>query len=155
MFEAGVVFAGILANQTLKTRIKKKGLEEKQFFGNIKVGHKQATDFLNRAKRLNDHTLVKQGQYGNRHRTTKYPFDENLQNHKTVKWQSRTKIILDRKTLISVDKDPKDKKGMTFQEFSAYNKAKAEQGDVLCRGEQLRVILKLIFAKRISGTFCN
>ena len=74
-------------------------LEEKQFFGNIKVSHKQATELLNKAKRLNDDKLVKQGQYGNLHRTTKYPFDKNLRHHKFVKWQSRLDTILDRNTL--------------------------------------------------------
>ena len=54
---------------------------------------------------------MKLGQYGNRHRTTKYPFDRNLRKHKTVKWQSRTDTILDRKTLNKVTNN-NDKKGM-------------------------------------------
>ena len=143
MFEAGVVFSDILANQTSKNKIRSIGLEEKQFFRNIKVGHRQAREFLAKAKRLNDDKLVKLGQYGNRHRTTKHPFDSNLRKHKTVKWQSRTDTILDRKTLSKVTNN-NDKKGMSFQDFLTYNKAKVEQGDVLCSGGQLRVRLKVI-----------
>ena len=136
-------------NQTLKNKIKRISLKQEQFFGRIEVGHRQATDLLNTAKRLNDDKLVKLGQYGKIHRTTKYPFDDNLKNHKFVKWQSKIGSILDRKTLENLVQN-NDKKAMKFEEFVTYNKAETEQGDILCRGGQLRVRLETIFARNKS-----
>lgn len=149
LFHAAVVFAGILVNQTLQNKIRRISLDEKQFFGNIKVSHKQATELFNKAKRLNDEKLVKLGQYGKLHRTTKYPYDKNLRNHKFVKWQSRLDTILDRNTLENTLKNT-DKKSMKFRDVVTYYKANAEQGDVLCSGAQLRVRIRLTFAEQIK-----
>ena len=73
-------------------------------------------------------------------------FDEKLRHHKFVKWQSRIDTISDRNTLENTLQN-NEKKSMKFQDFVTYNKANAEQGDVLCSGGQLRVRVRLSFAK--------
>ena len=140
LFEAGVVFAGILVNQTLNNKLKKIESDEKQFFGNIKMSHKHAKHFLGHAKQMNDDKLIKQGQFGNLHRTTKYAFNKTKQ--KLITWDTKNYRILDRKTLyLYRNKYPKEKRGMNFEQYERYNRAAQEQGDVLCNGGQLRVRL--------------
>ena len=141
LFEAGVLFAQLSVNKTLQNKKKKKDFEEKQLFGDPKLKYKMAKMLLRHAQEMNDDKLIKMGQYGNRHRTTEYPFNDS--NRKLMKLQPKMDPILDRQTL-HLYRNPKDPDGMNFEEFQIYNRANQEQSDVLCNGGQLRVESNLI-----------
>ena len=152
LFEAGVVFAEISVNQTLKNRKKKRAFEEKQLFGNPKLKYKFTKTLLRHAKELNDDKLIKMGQYSNLHRTTKYPYDES--KRKLIKSEAKNIPILDRKNLHLYRNgmlESSDK--MSFEDYQIYNRANQEQSNVLCNGGQLKVGLKVYSPIAISMHF--
>ena len=133
LYEAGVSFAQTSVNKILKDKKKKIDSEEKQLFGNPKLIYRKAKLLLRHAKEMNDDKLIKLGQYGRRHRTTQYPFNES--NRNLIKLQPNMDPILDRQTL-HLYRNPDE---TTFEQYQIYNRANQEQGDILCNGGQLRV----------------
>ena len=132
LFHAGVVFARILVNQTLKE--KSLNFKNPQYFGRIKLGPNYAKYLLKQNERLHDNRLVENGQFGMLHRCNDAPFNIEMETRMQHEKQMRNSTtVLDRKTLLTFQKKLGEMKKLY------YNTAINRQGDALCNGNLIRV----------------
>ena len=132
LFHAGVVFAGILVNQTLREKSLK--YIDHQYFGRIKLGPNYAKYLLKQAEKVHDNRLVEKGQFGKLHRCNDVTFNKGMERKMEYEkpWGNAA-TILDRKTLLTAQKQ------LGEMEKLYYNTAINEQGDALCNGKQIKV----------------